>query len=75
MAFCTFLSLIKVAGQTTLLIRCLLRRPIFCFQAKELLKEAIDDFCRERISLAATAISNEALSKIDDGDVILIYSW
>lgn len=43
-------------------------------EAKEQLKEAIDDFSRERITLAATAISHEASSKIADGDVILIYS-
>jgi translation initiation factor 2B subunit (eIF-2B alpha/beta/delta family) len=35
----------------------------------------IDDFLRERIILAAQAISTEASSKISDGDVILVYSW
>ena len=47
----------------------------FFIQAKEQLKQAIDDFSRERITLAATAISTEASSKIDNNDVILIYSW
>ncbi|XP_060556077.1 translation initiation factor eIF-2B subunit delta-like [Ruditapes philippinarum] len=43
-------------------------------EAKQQLYDVIDDFLRERIILAAQAISTEASSKISDGDVILVYS-
>lgn len=43
-------------------------------EAKQKLYDLIDDFLKERILLAAQAISNEASSKISNGDVILVYS-
>ncbi|XP_052763864.1 translation initiation factor eIF-2B subunit delta-like isoform X2 [Mya arenaria] len=43
-------------------------------EAKTRLFEAIDDFLRERILLAAQAISQEATVKISNGDVIVVYS-
>ncbi|XP_053383233.1 translation initiation factor eIF-2B subunit delta-like [Mercenaria mercenaria] len=43
-------------------------------EAKKQLFDAIDDFLKERILVAAEAISTEASSKISDGDVILVYS-
>ncbi|CAI7934846.1 translation initiation factor eIF-2B subunit delta [Podarcis lilfordi] len=42
-------------------------------EAKRDLQEAIDRYEREKIVLAAEAISKSALEKINDGDVILIY--
>ena len=45
-------------------------------QAKKILCDAIDTYVREKIILAAEAISKTyASQKIIDGDVILIYSW
>ncbi|KAL4217604.1 Eukaryotic translation initiation factor 2B [Mactra antiquata] len=43
-------------------------------EAKDALCDNIDEFIRERINLAALAISNEASTKISNGDVILVYS-
>lgn len=48
---------------------------VFILQAKQQLFDLIDDFMKERILLAAQAISTEASSKISNGDVILVYSW
>ncbi|XP_063155723.1 translation initiation factor eIF2B subunit delta [Candoia aspera] len=42
-------------------------------KAKQVLQETIDKFKREKISLAAEAISTFAFEKINDGDVILVY--
>nr|XP_028581217.1 translation initiation factor eIF-2B subunit delta [Podarcis muralis] len=42
-------------------------------EAKRDLQKAIDCYEREKIVLAAKAISKSALEKINDGDVILIY--
>ncbi|KAK3589225.1 hypothetical protein CHS0354_020086 [Potamilus streckersoni] len=43
-------------------------------KAKELLYGHIQNFLEDRILVAAAAISNEAVSKIADGDVILVYA-
>lgn len=50
-------------------------RPFFRQQAKGLLQETIDKYVREKIVLAAEAISKSAFEKINDGDVILVYGW
>ncbi|XP_054847762.1 translation initiation factor eIF-2B subunit delta [Eublepharis macularius] len=42
-------------------------------EAKGVLQEAIDKYVREKIVLAAEAISKSAFEKINDGDVILVY--
>nr|XP_056708599.1 translation initiation factor eIF-2B subunit delta [Euleptes europaea] len=42
-------------------------------EAKRVLQEAIDKYVREKIVLAAEAISKSAFEKINDGDVILVY--
>ncbi|XP_013928779.1 PREDICTED: translation initiation factor eIF-2B subunit delta [Thamnophis sirtalis] len=42
-------------------------------KAKEQLQETIDKYEREKIFLAAEAISKFAFEKINDGDVILVY--
>ncbi|XP_034966681.2 translation initiation factor eIF-2B subunit delta [Zootoca vivipara] len=42
-------------------------------EAKRELQKAIDRYEREKIVLAAEAISKSALEKINDGDVILVY--
>ncbi|XP_048372690.1 translation initiation factor eIF-2B subunit delta [Sphaerodactylus townsendi] len=42
-------------------------------EAKGVLQDAIDKYVREKIVLAAAAISKSAFEKISDGDVILIY--
>lgn len=44
-------------------------------QAKEKLQDAIDKYLREKILLAAEAISRSAFEKINDKDVILVYGW
>lgn len=44
-------------------------------QAKEKLQDAIDKYLREKIVLAAEAISRSAFEKINDNDVILVYGW
>lgn len=49
-------------------------RNITDAEAKDKLCKAIDNFLEDRILLASKAISNEACSKISDGDVILVYS-
>jgi len=43
-------------------------------QSKNLLKVGIDGFIKEKILLAAKAISQDTCHKICDGDVILVYS-
>ncbi|XP_038051378.1 translation initiation factor eIF-2B subunit delta-like [Patiria miniata] len=43
-------------------------------KAKEHLYECIDNYVKEKILLAAVAISKDAIKKINDGDVILIYT-
>ena len=56
-----------------------LSRPIssmlMYFQGKEKLLVCIDDFIRVKIQLAGQAISQTAIQKIKDDDVILVYSW
>ncbi|NWQ84735.1 EI2BD factor, partial [Columbina picui] len=42
-------------------------------QAKEKLQDTIDKYLREKILLAAEAISRSAFEKINDNDVILVY--
>ncbi|NWI67039.1 EI2BD factor, partial [Todus mexicanus] len=42
-------------------------------EAKEKLQETIDKYLREKILLAAEAISRSAFEKINDNDVILVY--
>ncbi|XP_075772375.1 translation initiation factor eIF2B subunit delta isoform X2 [Pelodiscus sinensis] len=42
-------------------------------EAKGKLQESIDKYVREKIQLAAEAISKYAFEKISDGDVILVY--
>ncbi|XP_075353643.1 translation initiation factor eIF2B subunit delta isoform X3 [Mycteria americana] len=42
-------------------------------EAKEKLQDAIDKYLREKILLAAEAISRSAFEKINDNDVILVY--
>ncbi|XP_053107166.1 translation initiation factor eIF-2B subunit delta isoform X1 [Hemicordylus capensis] len=42
-------------------------------EAKGCLQEAIDKYIREKIVLAAAAISKSAFEKIHDGDVVLVY--
>ncbi|KAM6463048.1 translation initiation factor eIF2B subunit delta isoform 2-T2 [Liasis olivaceus] len=42
-------------------------------KAKQVLQETIDKYEREKIFLAAEAISKFAFEKINDGDVILVY--
>ncbi|XP_015270647.1 PREDICTED: translation initiation factor eIF-2B subunit delta [Gekko japonicus] len=42
-------------------------------EAKGLLQDTIDKYVREKIVLAAEAISKSAFEKINDGDVILVY--
>lgn len=44
-------------------------------QAKEKLQSTIDNYLREKIVLAAEAISKSAFEKINDRDVILVYGW
>ena len=44
-------------------------------QAKEKLQDTIDKYLREKIVLAAEAISRSAFEKINDNDVILVYGW
>lgn len=44
-------------------------------QAKEKLQGTIDNYLREKIVLAAEAISKSAFEKINDNDVILVYGW
>ena len=44
-------------------------------QAKQILFNSIDRFLNQNIVLAAQAISKYADSKIQSGDVILIYAW
>lgn len=44
-------------------------------QAKEKLQDTIDKYLREKIVLAAEAISRSAFEKINDHDVILVYGW
>ncbi|XP_035756842.1 translation initiation factor eIF-2B subunit delta, partial [Egretta garzetta] len=44
-------------------------------EAKEKLQDAIDKYLREKIVLAAEAISRSAFEKINDNDVILVYGW
>lgn len=44
-------------------------------QAKEKLHDTIDKYLREKIILAAEAISRSAFEKINDNDVILVYGW
>lgn len=44
-------------------------------QAKEKLQSTIDNYLREKIVLAAEAISKSAFEKINDHDVILVYGW
>ena len=44
-------------------------------QAKDRLQKVIDDFYREKIVLAGTAICKTSESKIKDGDVIMVYAW
>lgn len=44
-------------------------------QAKEKLQDTIDKYLREKILLAAEAISRSAFEKINDNDVILVYGW
>ncbi|XP_014663829.1 PREDICTED: translation initiation factor eIF-2B subunit delta-like [Priapulus caudatus] len=43
-------------------------------EAKKKLNKAIDTYYLEKIQLAGTAISNFAIQKITDGDVILVYA-
>lgn len=50
-------------------------RPTFWLQAKGVLLDAIAKYVREKIVLAAEAISKSAFEKINDGDVILVYGW
>ncbi|XP_077186160.1 translation initiation factor eIF2B subunit delta [Paroedura picta] len=42
-------------------------------EAKGVLQDTIDKYVREKIVLAAEAISKSAFEKINDGDVILVY--
>ncbi|XP_060107252.1 translation initiation factor eIF-2B subunit delta [Heteronotia binoei] len=42
-------------------------------EAKGVLQDTIDKYVREKIVLAAAAISKSAFEKINDGDVILVY--
>uniref|UniRef100_A0A663MCF5 Translation initiation factor eIF2B subunit delta n=1 Tax=Athene cunicularia TaxID=194338 RepID=A0A663MCF5_ATHCN len=44
-------------------------------EAKEKLQDTIDKYLREKILLAAEAISRSAFEKINDNDVILVYGW
>ena len=45
-------------------------------KAKESILECIDSFIREKIVLSGEAISRTyATEKINNGDVILTYSW
>ena len=44
-------------------------------QAKEHLFECINSYVKEKIILAAEVISKDAIKKINDRDVILIYTW
>ena len=44
-------------------------------QAKDILKETIDEYIHHNIELAAEQISITACEKIRDGDVILTYGW
>ncbi|RLV63263.1 hypothetical protein DV515_00018448 [Chloebia gouldiae] len=44
-------------------------------EAKEKLQDVIDKYLREKIVLAAEAISRSAFEKINDHDVILVYGW
>ncbi|XP_069743294.1 translation initiation factor eIF2B subunit delta isoform X2 [Narcine bancroftii] len=43
-------------------------------EAKAILLECIDKYVKEKIHLAAEAISKSAFEKINDGDVILVYA-
>ncbi len=43
-------------------------------EAKTQLCDSIDNFIRERITVAGTAIADKAIEKIKDGDVILTYA-
>ncbi|XP_072101960.1 translation initiation factor eIF2B subunit delta isoform X2 [Mobula birostris] len=43
-------------------------------EAKTMLLERIDNYVKEKIHLAAEAISKSAVEKINDGDVILVYA-
>lgn len=43
-------------------------------QAKTLLLEKIDNYLREKITVADTAIADTAADKIEDGDVIAVYA-
>ena len=48
---------------------------ICILQAKAKLLENIEQFVRLKILLSGQAISDSANEKIQDGDVILVYSW
>ena len=52
-------------------------RFVFAMQAKKLLLQQIDNFIEGRILLAAKAISDYVKDerKINDGDVIVVFSW
>lgn len=45
------------------------------FEAKKLLSQAIENFIRDRIRIARPLIAELAVSRIDDGDVILTYGY
>ena len=46
------------------------------FQAKEKLIERVENFIKEKITLAGEAISKTyAIQKVDDGDIIMTYAW
>ena len=51
----------------------LMVKNIVSFQAKEHLIESIEKFYNEKIVVAGRAISEYALNKIANGDVILVY--
>ena len=45
-------------------------------QAKEKLIERVENFIKEKITLAGEAISKTyAIQKVHDGDVIMTYAW
>lgn len=48
--------------------------PVTDDEARQLLKQQIEHFIRERITVAGKVIAQHALSKIADGDVILTYA-
>ena len=45
----------------------------FLFQAKEQLISSLKEFVRVNIVLAGEAISESACTKINDGDVVMVY--